>query len=217
MVATTSHDMLTVMDHPLIHHKLTIMRKIETPASEFRRLLREISAMMTAEVTRQLPVDPIDIVTPVCPTQGWVLSGPPPVVVPVLRAGLGMSDGVMDVLTEADVGHIGVYRDEETVRPVEYLVRMPKDIENRTIIVTDPMLATGYSGAHAVAVLLEKGARPENIVFMALVAAPEGVQVFSKIHPKVRIVTASLDERLNEKSYIVPGLGDAGDRVFGTY
>jgi len=216
MVANSDLKNLTVVDHPLIRHKLTIMRKTSTTPSDFRRLLREISSLLTLDATRNAPMDEIHIETPLCKTQGWQLQSPAPVVVPVLRAGLGMADGVLDVMPEADIGHIGVYRDEETVRPIEYLVRMPKHLEERTIIVADPMLATGYSGAHAIQVLLDNGAKAQNIVFMALVAAPEGVKVLNEQHPDVKIVTASLDSHLNEKSYIVPGLGDAGDRIFGT-
>jgi uracil phosphoribosyltransferase len=216
MTVARDFDQLTVVDHPLIRHKLTLMRKVDTTPADFRRLLREISSLLTVEATRNVPLDEVHVETPLCKTAGWRMQDPVPVVVPVLRAGLGMADGVLDVMSEADIGHIGVYRDEETVRPIEYLVRLPSRLSDRTIVVVDPMLATGYSGAHAVTVLLDNGARPENIVFMALVAAPEGVKVLTDMHPKVRVVTASLDSHLNEKSYIVPGLGDAGDRIFGT-
>jgi uracil phosphoribosyltransferase len=209
-------DHFTVVEHPLIRHKLTLMRKVDTKPSDFRRLLREIASLLTIEVTKDVPVDEVHIDTPLCQTLGWQLQSPVPVVVPILRAGLGMADGVLDVMTEADIGHIGVFRDEKTLRPVEYVVRLPKHLNNRTIIVVDPMLATGYSCSYAIDVLIENGAKAENIVFMALVAAPEGVKVLTDKHPKVRIVSAALDSHLDKKSFIVPGLGDAGDRVFGT-
>ncbi|MAL80501.1 MAG: uracil phosphoribosyltransferase [Sneathiella sp.] len=207
---------LHILDHPLIVHKLTHMRRKETSTRSFRQLLREIALLMGYEITRNLPVTGSAIETPVCKMEGPVLAGKKAAVVPILRAGLGMADGLLDLMPSARVGHIGMYRDHETKRPVEYLRSLPS-AEGRLFILVDPMLATGYSAAAAVDVLLDHRVAPEDIRFMALVAAPEGVEVMRRQHPKVAIYVAALDERLNEKAYIVPGLGDAGDRLYGTH
>ncbi len=206
---------LRVLDHPLIQHKLTWMRRTDTPTSMFRGLLKEISLLMGYEITREIPLKTTRIETPVAPTTAPVLAGRKPAIVSVLRAGLGMVEGLRELMPGAREGQIGLYRDAETKRPVEYFVKLPEP-EGRLFILCDPMLATGYSGAYAVDVLKRVGVEGQNIRFMALVAAPEGVQVMLDQHPDVRIYTAALDECLNEKAYIVPGLGDAGDRIFGT-
>lgn len=206
---------LHIVDHPLVQHKLSLMRDKRTSTRDFRELLSELAMLMGYELTRDFPVALEEVETPVAHCWSPMLSGKKCVIVPVLRAGLGMSDGLLALMPSARVGHIGLYRDENH-RPVEYLVKLPAQLENRTFIVVDPMVATGYSGAHAVDVLKQRGVPGENIRFMALVAAPEGVEVFSKLHPDVDLYVASLDEKLNENAYIVPGLGDAGDRIFGT-
>ncbi len=206
---------LHIVDHPLVQHKLSLMRDKRTSTRDFRELLSELAMLMGYELTRDFPVALEEVETPVAHCWSPMLSGKKCVIVPVLRAGLGMSDGLLALMPSARVGHIGLYRDENH-RPVEYLVKLPAQLENRTFIVVDPMVATGYSGAHAVDVLKKRGVPGENIRFMALVAAPEGVEVFSKLHPDVALYVASLDEKLNENAYIVPGLGDAGDRIFGT-
>lgn len=206
---------LHIVDHPLVQHKLSLMRDKRTSTRDFRELLSELAMLMGYELTRDFPVALEEVETPVAHCWSPMLSGKKCVIVPVLRAGLGMSDGLLALMPSARVGHIGLYRDENH-RPVEYLVKLPAQLENRTFIVVDPMVATGYSGAHAVDVLKKRGVPGENIRFMALVAAPEGVEVFTKLHPDVDLYVASLDEKLNENAYIVPGLGDAGDRIFGT-
>lgn len=204
-----------VVEHPLIRHKLTQMRDRATSSPAFRALMREIGGLLALEATRHLPVDAVEVETPLVRTEGCRLRSAP-VVVPILRAGLGLADGLLSLLPEADVGHLGMYRDEETVLPIEYLIRLPAHLEDRGIVVVDPMLATGHSAAHALKVLVDRGAKPESMVLMVLVAAPEGVAEIHRHYPGVKIVTAALDQRLNEKSFIVPGLGDAGDRTFGT-
>lgn len=206
---------LHVLDHPLIQHKLTHMRNKDTSTRTFRQLLREISLLMGYEITRHLPLSHEEVETPLAKFMAPVIAGKKLAVVPILRAGVGMADGLLDLLPSARVGHVGLYRDHETHRPVEYLVKLPEP-EGRLFILTDPMLATGYSAAHAVDALLKRGIAAENIQLMALVAAPEGLQVFFDHHPGVHVYVASVDERLNENDYIVPGLGDAGDRLFGT-
>ena len=205
---------LHVLDHPLITHKLSHMRDIHTSTRTFRELLREITLLMGYEIFRDLPMTTQKITTPICEMDAPVIAGKKVAVVPVLRAGLGMADGLMELIPSARQGHVGLYRGDDK-RPVEYYVRVP-EIEGRIFIVCDPMLATGYSGAHAVQVLIDRGVKPEMIRFMTLVAAPEGVEVFAQHHPKVPVFVAALDSHLNEKAYIVPGLGDAGDRIFGT-
>jgi uracil phosphoribosyltransferase len=206
---------LHIMSHPLIQHKLTHMRDRETSTRTFRELLREITLLMGYEITRNLPLTTIRVETPLQTIDAPIIAGKKLVVVPVLRAGIGMSDGLLELIPSARVGHIGVYRDPDTHRPVEYLVRLP-DLAERTFILCDPMLATGNSAVHAVDVLKKRNVTGEQIVFVALVAAPEGVEVFQKAHPDVKVYVASLDSHLNDHAYIVPGLGDAGDRLFGT-
>jgi uracil phosphoribosyltransferase len=205
---------LHILDHPLIVHKLSYMRDVKTSTRDFRELLKEITLLMGYEIFRNLPMTTRQIETPICGMAAPVIAGKKVAVVPVLRAGLGMAEGLLALIPSARQGHVGLYRGDNH-RPVEYYVRLP-EIEGRTFIVCDPMLATGYSGAHAVQVLIDRGVKPENIRFLALVAAPEGVEVFSKQHPSIDVYVAALDSHLNEKAYIVPGLGDAGDRIFGT-
>ncbi|MEZ5653826.1 MAG: uracil phosphoribosyltransferase [Burkholderiaceae bacterium] len=205
---------LFILDHPLIQHKLSHMRDHTTSTRTFRELLREITLLMGYEITRDLPLTFESIDTPVAPMQAPVIAGKKVAVVPVLRAGLGMADGLMELIPSARQGHVGLYRGEDH-RPVEYYVRLPEP-RGRLFIVCDPMLATGHSGAHAVQVLIDRGVEASSIRFLSLVAAPEGVEAFARQHPDVPVYTAALDSHLNEHAYIVPGLGDAGDRIFGT-
>ncbi len=205
---------LHIIDHPLIVHKLSIMRNKKTGSKDFRELLDEIAMLMGYEVTRDLPLEDIVIETPVSKMTAKKISGKKLAVVPILRAGLGMVDGLLKLVPVARVGHIGLYRDPETHLPVEYYCKLPPDIEDRIVILVDPMLATGGSSADALALLKKHGCK--NIRLMCLVAAPEGVAKVQEEHPDVDIYTASLDECLNDHAYIVPGLGDAGDRIFGT-
>ena len=205
---------LHVVDHPLIQHKLTIMRMTETGGKDFRQLLNEITELMGYELTRDLPLDDIRINTPVAPMTGKAIMGKKLAIVPILRAGLGMVDGLLNLIPVAKVGHIGLYRDPETHEPVEYYCKLPADIDGRLVIVVDPMLATGGSAADAITLIKKRGAT--NIRLLNLVAAPEGVAKVQSEHPDVDIFCAALDERLNEHAYIIPGLGDAGDRLFGT-
>ena len=205
---------LFILNHPLIQHKLTHMRDKDTSTRTFRELLREITLLMGYEITRNLPLTSRHIDTPMGPMEAPVIAGRKLAVVPVLRAGVGMSDGLVELIPSARIGHIGVYRDEQH-RPVEYLVRLP-DLEDRTFILCDPMVATGYSAVHAVDVMKKRGVPDESILFLALVAAPEGVEVFQQAHPGVKLFVASLDSHLDENAYIIPGLGDAGDRLFGS-
>ncbi len=205
---------LHIIDHPLIQHKLTIMRKTSTSSKDFRQLLDEISMLMGYEVTRNLPLETVEITTPVARATAKQIAGKKLAIVPILRAGLGMVDGLLSLVPVARVGHIGLYRDPETHLPVEYYCKLPPNIENRLVIVVDPMLATGGSASDAIKMLKDKGCT--DIRLMCLVAAPEGVAKVQADHPDVDIYTAALDERLNDHAYIVPGLGDAGDRLFGT-
>ncbi len=206
---------LHIINHPLIQHKLTQMRKKTTPKHEFRQLLREIALLMGYEVTRDLPLEIMSISTPLTTMEAPVIAGLNPAIVPILRAGLGMADGLLELIPEADEGHIGMYRDPVTKKPVEYLVKLPSP-SGRMFFLVDPMLATGNSAVAAVDTLIRHGVDPAKIKFMALVAAPEGIHVFNKTYAHIPIYAAALDERLNEKAYILPGLGDAGDRLFGT-
>jgi uracil phosphoribosyltransferase len=206
---------LHVLDHPLIQHKLSHMRDKRTSTRGFRALLKEVALLMGYELTRGLPIGYEEIETPLTRMQAPVIAGKKLCVVPILRAGMGMAEGLLELVPAARVGHIGLYRDHETHRPVEYLVKLP-EAEGRTFILVDPMLATGNSAVHAVDVLRRHGAELGKILFMALIAAPEGVATFADRHPDVPVYVASLDERLNEQAYILPGLGDAGDRLFGT-
>lgn len=206
---------LAILDHPLIQHKLTHMRDKDTSTRTFRELLREITLLMGYEITRNLPLTTMRIDTPMESIDAPVIAGKKLVVVPVLRAGIGMSDGLLELVPSARVGHIGVYRDPDTHRPVEYLVRLP-ELADRIFILCDPMLATGNSAVHAVDVLKKRGVSDEQIIFVALVAAPEGMEVFQRAHPGVQVYVAALDRGLDSHAYILPGLGDAGDRLFGT-
>ncbi len=205
---------LTVINHPLIEHKLTLMRDRETSTAGFRRLLREISMLLAYEVLRDLELEEVDIETPVAPMRARKLAGKKLCFVSVLRAGDGLLQGLLDLVPAARVGHLGLYRDPETLKPVSYYNKLPDAMDQRHAIVVDPMLATGGSGAAAVTEIKKAGAM--DVRFLALVAAPEGVEVFRAAHPDVPVFTAALDSHLNEKGYIVPGLGDAGDRLFGT-
>ncbi|KAA9056575.1 uracil phosphoribosyltransferase [Streptococcus agalactiae] len=203
-----------VISHPLIQHKLSILRRTTTSTKDFRELVDEIAMLMGYEVSCDLPLEDVEIQTPVATTVQKQLAGKKLAIVPILRAGIGMVDGFLSLVPAAKVGHIGMYRDEETFQPVEYLVKLPEDIDQRQIFVVDPMLATGGSAILAVDSLKKRGAA--SIKFVCLVAAPEGVAALQEAHPDVDIYTAALDEKLNEHGYIVPGLGDAGDRLFGT-
>ncbi|HGC8566315.1 TPA: uracil phosphoribosyltransferase [Streptococcus agalactiae] len=205
---------IQVISHPLIQHKLSILRRTTTSTKDFRELVDEIAMLMGYEVSRDLPLEDVEIQTPVATTVQKQLAGKKLAIVPILRAGIGMVDGFLSLVPAAKVGHIGMYRDEETFQPVEYLVKLPEDIDQRQIFVVDPMLATGGSAILAVDSLKKRGAA--SIKFVCLVAAPEGVAALQEAHPDVDIYTAALDEKLNEHGYIVPGLGDAGDRLFGT-
>lgn len=203
-----------LIDHPLIQHKLTIMRDKNTSTKDFRELLNEISLLMGYEITRDLPLEEVEVKTPVAKAKMKRLAGKKLAIVPILRAGLGMVDGMLSLIPSARVGHIGLYRDPETHQPVEYYCKMPADIEERLVIIADPMLATGGSSADAITMVKKRGAK--HILLMCLVAAPEGVKKVQDEHPDVDIYTAALDDYLNDHAYIVPGLGDAGDRIFGT-
>ncbi|WP_342600134.1 uracil phosphoribosyltransferase [Psychrobacillus sp. FSL H8-0483] len=203
-----------VFDHPLIQHKLTYIRDVNTGTKEFRELVDEVATLMAFEITRDLPLEETEVETPVQPTKSKVLAGKKLGIVPILRAGIGMIDGILKLIPAAKVGHIGLYRDPETLQPVEYYVKLPADVADRDFILVDPMLATGGSAIEAVNSLKKRGAT--SIKFMCLIAAPEGVEALQKAHPDVDIYIAALDEKLNDHGYIVPGLGDAGDRLFGT-
>ena len=203
-----------VFDHPLIQHKTALMRKTDTTVKEFRELAKEVAMLMGFEATRDLPLEEVEIETPICKTRVNMLKGQDIAIVPILRAGLGFVDGMLALVPNAKVGHIGLYRDPETHLPVEYYCKLPVDIDKRRIFVVDPMLATGGSAAAAIDFIKQRGGR--DIVFMCLIAAPEGIKALQEAHPDVDIYIAAKDERLNENAYIVPGLGDAGDRIFGT-
>lgn len=203
-----------VFDHPLIQHKLSYIRDARTGTKEFRELVDEVGMLMAYEVTRDLELQDVEIPTPVTKMTAKRLAGKKLAIVPILRAGLGMTDGVLSLVPAARVGHIGLYRDPETLEAVEYFAKMPQDIDERQIIVVDPMLATGASAIEAISSLKKRGAK--SIRFMCLIAAPEGVEKMQEAHPDVDIYIAALDEKLNDKAYITPGLGDAGDRLFGT-
>ena len=205
---------VVVMDHPLIQHKIGIIRRTETGSKDFRTLISEIAMLECYEATRGLQLSDVEIETPICTTTVKELKGKKLAVVPILRAGLGMVDGVLSMIPAAKVGHIGLYRDEETLEPVEYFCKLPQDCANREVFVVDPMLATGGSAIAAIQLLKDKGVK--NIHFMCVIAAPEGVKKMQEAHPDVDIIIGALDDHLNEKGYILPGLGDAGDRIFGT-
>ena len=203
-----------VINHPLIQHKLAILRNKKTSVKEFRELISEISGLMCYEATRNLPTREVEVQTPVAVAKCRVLAGKKLAIVPILRAGLGMVDAMVDLIPSAKIGHIGLYRDPETHMPVEYYCKLPEDIENRQVFVVDPMLATGGSAVAAIDFLKARGCK--HIILMNIIAAPEGVKKIQEVHPDVDIYTAALDECLNDHGYIVPGLGDAGDRIFGT-
>jgi len=203
-----------VMDHPLIQHKVSLMRDKETGTKEFRELLNEISMLMAYEVTRDLPLRTVEIETPICRAQTKVIAGKKLAIVPILRAGLGMVDGIMSLVPAAKVGHIGLYRDPNTLEPVEYYCKLPEDCEEREILLVDPMLATGGSASAAIRFLKRRGCK--HIKLVCLIAAPEGTGRIQADHPDVNIYVAAMDEKLNDHGYIIPGLGDAGDRLFGT-
>ncbi|MDD7713239.1 MAG: uracil phosphoribosyltransferase [Lachnobacterium sp.] len=205
---------VVVMDHPLIQHKIGIMRRQDTGSKEFRTLVSEVAMLECYEATRDLELRDVEIETPICKTTVKELKGKKLAVVPILRAGLGMVEGMLEMIPAAKVGHIGLYRDPETAEPVEYYCKLPADCANREVFVVDPMLATGGSAVAALQMLKDKGVK--NIRFMCIIAAPEGVKRLQEAHPDVDLFVGALDERLNEKKYIVPGLGDAGDRIFGT-
>src|SRR6056297_206582 len=207
-------DKVNLIVHPLIQHKLTLLRDKNTSSKDFRQLVSEVSMLMAYEVTRSLPLEDKLIETPICKTTGKTLSGLDVAIVPIMRAGMGMVEGMLNLLPTAKVGHIGIYRDEETIQPVEYYCKLPSDISERLVIVTDPMLATGGSLRDAITMLKKRGA--VHIKAMVLVSTEEGINEVHKLHPELEIFTISIDEGLNENSYIVPGLGDAGDRLFGT-
>lgn len=203
-----------VMDHPLIQHKIGIIRRVETGSKDFRQIISEIAMLMCYEATRDLKVVDVEIETPICKTVVKELRGKKLAIVPILRAGLGMVDGMLNMIPAAKVGHIGLYRDPETLKPVEYYCKLPEDSSEREVFVVDPMLATGGSSVAAIQMLKEKGVK--KIRFMCIIAAPEGIELMKQNHSDVDIYVGALDERLNEHGYIVPGLGDAGDRIFGT-
>ncbi len=203
-----------LVDHPMIQHKLSFMRSKEADTKDFREMLEEISMLMGYEVLRDMPLEDKEIETPICKMTAKVLAGRAPAIVPILRAGLGMVEGMLELVPSAKVGHIGLYRDHETLKPVEYYNKLPQDIDERDVIVLDPMLATGGSAIDAITIV--KRSHPKSIKFLCVIAAPEGLEALTKAHPDVHIYCAAVDECLNENGYILPGLGDAGDRIFGT-
>ena len=205
---------VTIFDHPLIQHKISILRDERTSSNQFRALVEEITMLMCFESMRDLPLEDVEVTTPIAKTTTKMLAGVKLAIVPILRAGLGMVNGMLNLVPSARVGHIGMYRDEVTLEPHEYYCKLPKNIENRLIIVCDPMLATGGSAKDAINLIKERGGK--HIKFMCLIAAPEGIKALTEAHPDVEVYCAHVDERLNENGYIVPGLGDAGDRIFGT-
>ncbi len=203
-----------IMDHPLIQHKIGLIRRKDTGTKDFRQTISEIAMLICYEATRDLKLDDVEIETPICPAVVKELKGKKMAIVPILRAGLGMVDGMLTLIPAAKVGHIGLYRDPETLKPVEYYCKLPADCAEREVFVVDPMLATGGSSVAAIRMLKEKGCK--NIHFMCIIAAPEGIEAMQEAHPDVDIYVGALDEKLNDHGYIVPGLGDAGDRIFGT-
>lgn len=205
---------VNILDHPLIQHKLTQIRQKSTSTTQFRQIINEIGGLMVYEITRDLAVEEIEIETPVTKTKANVIAGKKMVVVPILRAGLGMVDGILQMIPSARIGHIGIFRDEETLQPVEYFAKFPDRLDQRDLFIVDPMLATGGSAIAAINSVKERGAK--HVKLICLVGAPEGVKAVNEAHPDVQIYLAALDECLNERGYIVPGLGDAGDRIFGT-
>ncbi|MCY3055389.1 uracil phosphoribosyltransferase [Aerococcus sp. CDC-944-U94] len=207
---------LHIVNHPLVQHKLAILRDKNLGSKDFRELVDEITVFVGYEATRDLPLKEVEVETPITKTTQKMITGKKMAIVPILRAGLGMVDGILSLSPAAKVGHIGMYRDEETLEPHEYFFKMPSDIEERQVLVVDPVLATGGSAILAIEALMKRNVSPADIKFLCMVAAPEGVEALQAAHPEVEIYTAALDEKLNEDGYIVPGLGDAGDRLFGT-
>ena len=205
---------VVIMDHPLIQHKIGFIRRMETGTKDFRQTISEIAMLICYEATRDLKLDDVEIETPICKTVVKELSGKKLAIVPILRAGLGMVDGMLQLIPVAKVGHIGLYRDPETLKPVEYYCKLPADCADREVFVVDPMLATGGSSVAAIQMLKDKGCK--SIHFMCIIAAPEGIKAMEEAHPDVDVYVGALDEKLNDHGYIVPGLGDAGDRIFGT-
>ena len=203
-----------IMDHPLVHHKLAVLRNKETPVKEFRELISEIAGLMCYEATRNLPTMEVEVQTPVALAKCRMLAGKKLAIIPILRAGLGMVDSMVDLIPNAKIGHIGLYRDPETHLPVEYYCKLPEDIESRQVFVVDPMLATGGSAIAAIDFLKKRGCK--SIIMMNIIGCPEGVKAVQEAHPDVELYLAALDERQNDHAYIIPGLGDAGDRIFGT-
>jgi uracil phosphoribosyltransferase len=209
-----SHKNVIVINHPMVQHKLTILRDKNTGVKEFRELVEELSLLMGYEVTRNIPLEEVEVETPICKTRSKIMSGKKLGVIPILRAGLGMVDGILKLVPTAEVGHVGLYRDPKTLKPVEYYCKLPTAVAERHLIVLDPMLATGGSAVAAIGFLKEKGAK--SIKLVNIIAAPEGIETVLKVHPDVEIYVAAIDERLNDHGYIIPGLGDAGDRLYGT-
>ncbi|KXB38043.1 uracil phosphoribosyltransferase [Aerococcus christensenii] len=207
---------LHVIDHPLVQHKIALLRDKNAGSKDFRELVNEITVFVAYEATRDLPLEEVTIETPITTCKQKMITGRKMAVVPILRAGLGMVEGILSLSPAAKVGHIGMYRDEETLEPHEYFFKMPSDIEERQVFVVDPMLATGGSAILAVEALMKRGVKAKDIKFLCIVSAPDGVEALQKAYPEIHIYTAALDEKLNENGYIVPGLGDAGDRLFGT-
>ena len=205
---------LTVVDHPLVAHKITLLRDVNTQAEQFRSLCQEVTLLTAYEALRDLPLTTVEVTTPLTTTQASALAGPAPAVVGILRAGLVMVEAILTLVPHAPVGHIGLYRDPVTTQPVQYYRKLPADIASRPVLVVDPMLATGGSAAHAISLLKEEGCR--DVRLLSIIGCPEGVEVVTGAHPDVRIVLAAMDEGLNDHAYIVPGLGDAGDRIYGT-
>lgn len=205
---------LTVVDHPMVQHKLTIMRDAKTGSKQFRELVKELALFEGYEATRDFPLEDVEVTTPICTTTAKQIAGRKVAIIPILRAGLGMVDGMLELIPAARVGHVGMYRDEETHEPHEYYCKVPADIDQRTCLVVDPMLATGGSATAAIEYLRGQGVK--DVRLLVLIAAPEGIKTVLDADPDVRVYTCSVDEKLNEKAYIVPGLGDAGDRIFGT-
>ena len=205
---------LTVVDHPMVQHKLTIMRDVNTGSKQFRELVKELALFEGYEATRDFPLEDVEVTTPICTTTAKQIAGRKVAIIPILRAGLGMVDGMLELIPAARVGHVGMYRDEETHEPHEYYCKVPADIDQRTCLVVDPMLATGGSATAAIEYLRGQGVK--DVRLLVLIAAPEGIKAVLDADPDVRVYTCSVDERLNENAYIVPGLGDAGDRIFGT-